>query len=205
MNSLLPRRSALLVALLLGLLLAACAPHQYTGLILQEDSPAADIVGTDYTGEPYRLSDYQGKLSLIFFGYTFCPDVCPLTLANMSQTYKLLADESPDLVEDLNVVFVSVDPERDTPERLAQYVPLFNPAFHGLYVPAQQLEAIKSAYGIYAEKNTQVAGQTAAEYLIDHTAGIYVVDRTGNLRALFKHDTDPKLVAADVKELLKLR
>ena len=206
MNTLLTaRRASVLAALVLTLMLSACAPHQYTGLILQEDSPAADIVGIDYNGEPYQLSDHRGELSIIFFGYTFCPDICPMTLANMSQVYTILEEESPELVEDLNMVFVSVDPERDTPERIAQYVPLFNPAFHGLYIPAEQLEPIKSAYGIYAEKNTEVAGKTAAEYLIDHTAGIYVVDRDGNLRALFKHDMDPQLVAADVKALLKLR
>ncbi|MCB0114270.1 MAG: SCO family protein, partial [Caldilineaceae bacterium] len=116
MNTLLTlRRAPVLVAFVLTLLLSACAPHQYTALVFQEDSPAADIVGTDYSGETYRLSDHRGELSLIFFGYTFCPDVCPLTLGNMSQTYKILEDESPNLVEDLNVLFVSVDPERDTP------------------------------------------------------------------------------------------
>ena len=101
------RRPFLLITFVLALLISACAPHQFTGMVLQEDTLAADIVGTDYTGESYRLSDHRGKLSLIFFGYTFCPDVCPLTLANMSQMYKILEDESPKLVEDLNMVFVS--------------------------------------------------------------------------------------------------
>lgn len=206
MNSLLAvRRVPVLAALMLAILLSACAPHQYTGLVFQEDNPALDVVGTDYTGETFRLSDHRGELSIIFFGYTFCPDVCPLTLANMSQMYNVLEEESPELVEDLNLIFISVDPERDTPERIAQYVPLFNPNFYGLYIPAEELAPIKSAYGIYAEKNTEVAGKTAAEYLVDHTSGVYVVDRNGNLRALFKHDTDPNLIAADVKELLKLR
>jgi protein SCO1/2 len=142
---------------------------------------------------------------LIFFGYTFCPDVCPLTLANVAQAYKQLEIESAALVEDLNIVFVTIDPERDTPERLAEYVPLFNPNFHGVYIPADELSPVKSAYGVYAEKSDLPQGQTAAGYLMDHTSGVYVVDRQGNLRALFRHDTDPQALAADLQALLKLR
>ncbi len=201
----LPLRRTWALIFLLSLLLTGCAQHEYTGLLLDEAQPAADIVGTDVTGETFRLSDHRGELSLIFFGYTYCPDVCPLTLSNVSQAYKILEDESPSLVEDLNVVFVSVDPERDTPDRLAAYVPLFNPSFHGIYIPQDELDPVKSAYGVYAEKNTEVAGATAADYLIDHTAGVYAVDREGNLRALFKHDIQPEALAADLKALLNLR
>lgn len=191
--------------IVLTALLGACSRHEYTGLVFDDPQPAAEISGTDYTGEPFLLSDYQGKLSLVFFGYTYCPDICPMTLANVSQAYKTLEAESADLVQDLNIVFVTIDPERDTPERLAEYVPLFNPNFHGVYIPQDELDPVKSAYGVYAEKSQIPEGQTEAGYLMDHTAGVYVVDRQGNLRALFKHDTPAQDLVDDLKALLKLR
>lgn len=189
----------------LALVLGGCSQHQYTGLVFDDPQPAAEINGTDHDGSPFRLSDYRGKLSLVFFGYTYCPDICPMTLANVSQAYKTLEAESPDLAQDLTVVFVTVDPERDTPERLAEYVPLFNPNFHGVYMPEDELEPVKSAYGVYAEKSQVSADQTAANYLVDHTAGVYVVDREGYLRALFKHDIPTEDLARDLQALLKLR
>lgn len=128
-----------------------------------------------------------------------------MTLANVSQAYKDLEAESSNLVQDLNIVFVTIDPERDTPERLAEYVPLFNPNFHGVYVPQDQLDAVKSAYGVYAEKSQLPEGQTEAGYLMDHTAGVYLIDRQGNLRALFNHDISSQDLARDLKALLKLR
>jgi protein SCO1 len=200
-----PTEYRLALLIVLAVLLGACSRHQYTGLVFDDPQPAAEISGTDHDGSPFLLSDYQGELSLVFFGYTYCPDICPMTLANVSQAYKTLEAESSDLVQDLNVVFVTIYPERDTPERLAEYVPLFNPNFHGVYVAQDELDPVKSAYGVYAEKSQLPEGQTAAEYLMDHTAGVYVIDRQGNLRALFKHDVLPQDLVADLEALLKLR
>jgi protein SCO1 len=191
--------------IVLAALMAGCVRHEYTGLVFDDPQPAAEISGTDYDGSPFQLSHYRGKLSLLFFGYTYCPDICPMTLANVSQAYKDLEAESSNLVQDLNIVFVTIDPERDTPERLAEYVPLFNPNFHGVYVPQDQLDAVKSAYGVYAEKSQLPEGQTEAGYLMDHTAGVYLIDRQGNMRALFKHDIPSQDLARDLKALLKLR
>jgi protein SCO1/2 len=201
----LPTKHWLPLLIVLAALFGGCARHEYTGLVFDDPQPALEIIGTDYDGAPFLLSDYRGKLSLIFFGYTYCPDICPMTLANVSQAYKELEAESSDLVEDLNIVFITIDPERDTPARMAEYVPLFNPRFHGVYVPQDELGAVKSAYGVYAEKSDLPEGQTEAEYLMDHTAGVYVVDRQGNLRALFKHDIPSPALVSDLKALLKLR
>ncbi|MBX2998681.1 MAG: SCO family protein [Caldilineaceae bacterium] len=191
--------------IVLTTLMAGCARHEYTGLVFDDPQPAAEIMGTDHDGSTFRLSDYRGNLSLLFFGYTYCPDICPMTLANVSQAYKEMEAESPDLVKDLTVVFVTIDPERDTPERLAEYVPLFNPNFHGVYIAQDQLDPVKSAYGVYAEKSQLPEGQTEAGYLVDHTAGVYLIDRQGNLRALFKHDIPSQDLVRDLKALLKLR
>jgi protein SCO1 len=201
----LPANYWLPLLIVLAALMGGCARHEYTGLVFDAPHPAAEITGTDHDGSTFRLSDYRGKLSLLFFGYTYCPDICPMTLANVSQAYKEMEAESPDLVKDLTVVFVTVDPERDTPERLAEYVPLFNANFHGVYLDQDQLDPVKSAYGVYAEKSQLPEGQTEAEYLVDHTAGVYLIDRQGNLRALFKHDIPSQDLVRDLKALLKLR
>jgi protein SCO1 len=191
------------VILLVVLVLSACASkHEYSGLVLDEPLPVTDIAGTDLTGEPFLLSNYAGEMSLVFFGYTYCPDVCPMTLAEVSRAYKMIEAESPRMVEDLNVVFVTVDPERDTPERLAVYVPLFHPTFHGVYIEPEQLEPIKSAYAVYAGRSEETKDRET-DYLVDHTARVFLIDRQGNLQALFRHDTSAEELAADLKVLLK--
>ncbi len=193
-----------LIACLLVLLAGACARrHQYTGLVFDEPTAAAAIEGIGLTGEPFSLREYEGELALIFFGYTYCPDICPMTLQEMAQAYQQIEEEAPRLVEDLNVVFVTVDPERDTPERLAEYVPLFDPDFQGVYVPPAELEPIKSAYGVLAEKRVLDEAESAAGYLMDHTTGIYLVDRKGDLRAFFRGDVSAADLAADLKALLR--
>jgi protein SCO1 len=204
MNNLPCKTTLLLMALfLLAISLGACgSKHEYTGLLLDEPMPVADIEGIDLTGEPFLLSNSQGEMSLVFFGYTYCPDVCPMTLAEVSKAYKMIETESPRMIEDLNVVFVTVDPERDTPERLAEYIPLFNPNFHGVYVLPDALEPIKSAYGVYAAKSEDTKDLETG-YLVDHTARVFLIDRQGDLRALFRHDTTAEELAADLKVLLK--
>jgi protein SCO1/2 len=100
-------------------------------------------------------------------------------------------------------VLVSVDPERDTPERLGDYVHAFHPAFYGVHVPAAGLEQVKQEYGVYAEKNVMDSSRSAAEYLVDHTAAVYVIDKDDNLRAVYPNDALPADIAADVKHLLE--
>ncbi len=191
---------AILPALLV--LLAACGgpPYEFHGTAYDPVQAAPELVGVQAGDVPFNLRDLPQKVKLVFFGYTFCPDVCPLTLANMAAVYDLLP-----AVEQKNVavVLVSVDPERDTPDRLGEYVAAFDPAFYGVHVPADKLEQVKQGYGVYAEKSQVDSNQSAAEYLIDHTAAVYVIDKHDNLRAVFANDAPPADIVADVEHLLK--
>jgi protein SCO1/2 len=192
------------VAILLSLLvlLAGCGgpPYEFHGTAYDPVKAAPELVGVQAGNAPFNLRDVPEKVKLLFFGYTFCPDVCPLTLANMRAVYDLLP-----AVEQKNVavILVSVDPERDTPDRLGEYVAAFHPAFYGVHVPADALAQAKQEYGVYAEKSQVDSSQSAAEYLIDHTAAVYVIDKHDNLRAVFSNDAPPADIAADVEHLLE--
>ena len=195
-------RLSIFVLVFLFVCLGGCAPaHEFTGVVFDDLQPAGDLRGTAHLGTPFDLADLKGKMVLVFFGYTFCPDVCPMTLANVAGAMRIIGDEDPKAADSLAALFVTVDPERDTVEQLAQYVPAFHPALLGVVVEPSSLEQVKSAFGVYAAKSE--AAPSAAGYLVDHTAGIYVIDRKGNLLALFSHDIQADLVAADLKILLK--
>jgi len=174
--------------------LTSCAsPHQFSGSVLENPVPAYAFEGTNYTGDPFRLSDHHGKVVVIFFGYTFCPDICPLTLANLKQ----VADKLGDKAQDLAVVFITVDPERDTVERLATYVQAFSPDFYGVRMEGQMYEATKKAYGVFAEKSKVDTGNPDS-YFVDHTGGIYIIDRNGDWRELFRHDATVEMLLPDI-------
>jgi len=196
--------NALPIFLLLAvslLMFAGCSSYEYNGTVYDPPMPAAEVTGTNWDGSEFRMSDLQGKVALVFFGYTSCPDICPLTLANMTQVYTLLGDKA----EDVAVVFISVDPDRDTPEQLAQYIPAFNNAFYGVYIPEPALDQTKQDYFVYAEKNYPKDSQSSLDYLIDHTGWIYAIDRKGDMRLVFEHDAPPDEIAADVEHLLTER
>lgn len=196
--------NALLIFLTLAIgltALAGCSSYEYNGTVYDPPMPAAEVTGTNWDGSEFRMSDLQGKVALVFFGYTSCPDICPFTLANMTQVYTLLGDKA----EDVAVVFISVDPDRDTPEQLAQYIPAFNEAFYGVYIPEPALDQTKQDYFVYAEKNYPKDSQSSLDYLIDHTGWIYAIDRKGDMRLVFEHDAPPDEIAADVEHLLKER
>lgn len=190
--------------LLLALfLLAGCAPpHTFTGTVFEDLQPAGEVRGVRHTGEQFDLADLRGKSVLIFFGYTFCPDICPLTLLEMGGALRILAEDDPKALDGLAALFVTIDPERDTAERLAEYLPAFHPALTGVIVEPTELEAVKSAFGVFAAKSDH-NHSGAADYLMDHTSGIYFIDGQGNLAALFAHDTPAEALAADLKVLLK--
>ncbi len=196
------RTRAMVLILVTLMLLAGCSRHEYVATLFDQPRPAAEIEGTNWDGTPFRLSDLQGRYVLLFFGYTYCPDICPFTMTEMAKAYKQLLAEDEKLAEKLAVVFVSVDPDRDTPERLAQYVPHFHPDFYGVYVPPEALEEVKAAYGVYAEKR-DVSEASAADYFVDHTAAIYLIDPKGRLKGLFQHDVPAADLAADLSYLLR--
>ena len=195
-------KKALLVFLVfVTFALTSCgAPYTFHGEPPEQVSAAPEITGIRAGNTAFKLSGLQEKVKLLFFGYTFCPDVCPLTLANMRAAYNKLSENDKKQVA---VVIISVDPERDTPDRLGTYVAAFDPAFYGVQVPLANLESVKQDYGIYAEKRVLDAKQSAADYLIDHSAIIYVVDKDNKLREIFPTDAPTDDMIADVQHLLQ--
>lgn len=168
----------------------------FFGTPLDPARQAPDFTLTDSKGSLYRLSDQRGDAVVLFFGYTSCPDVCPTTLAHFRQVKKELGEEA----EGVQFVFVSVDPERDTPERLAAYVSAFDPEFVGLTGSRPELEAVWREYGIYVER-VETPG-SAAGYFVNHTSASFVIDPQGNLRLLHLYGAPADEVAADLKRLM---
>jgi len=190
----------LAVAFVLLFTLAGCGPSK------RADFKATDITGadfghhlemTDHNGVKRTLADFRGKLVVLFFGYTHCPDVCPTTLSDMAAALKLM---TPDEAKQVQVLFVTVDPERDTPEMLKEYVPYFYPTFLGLYGTPAETAAAAKEFRIFYKKHAE-AGPIG--YLVDHTAGSYVLDRSGRLRLFQPYGQSPPDIAHDLKLLLQ--
>ena len=194
------RGAMVLVAVLPLLLLTACRRSMsFNGQPVEPAQKAPELAGTNWDGKPFRLSDHTGKVTVVFFGYTFCPDVCPFTLAKMKQLYGRLGERA----EDLEVVFVSVDPKRDSIEKLAQYVPAFDRRFYGLSIPEDKLEAAIQPFGATVRFGVPSAGlETDSFYLVDHTGTYFVIDRQGMLRLKFAPDTKVDQMLPDIEKLL---
>ncbi|HEX8403933.1 MAG TPA: SCO family protein [Duganella sp.] len=156
---------------------------------------ARDFALTDHTGKPRTMADFKGKVVVMFFGFTQCPDVCPTTMAEMSAVMKELGPQA----DKVQVLFVTVDPERDTKELLAQYVPAFDARFLGLYGTPEQTAAVGKEFKVFYSK---VDGKTPGSYSIDHTAASYIFDRNGKVRLLVRHGQGPAPVVHDIKQLL---
>jgi len=194
--------------LLLGLLgvtlLMGCGPKT------PPPAPSASFNATDITGVPWgkdfqltdhgghtrSLRDFRGKVVAMFFGYTHCPDVCPTTLSEFAMALKTMGKDA----DRVQVLFVTVDPERDTPALLAQYVPAFNPGFLGMYTDPQSLAKLAAEFKVVYQRS---AGNSPQNYLIDHTAGTYVFDPQGRLRLLVPYGSQPKAIAHDLMTLLE--
>ncbi len=186
--------------LVISILLSGCAdPYELRGTPYDPVIAAPQLTGTNLDGGSFRLADLQNQVKVVFFGYTFCPDICPLTLATMKNVYESL---TPEEQAQLAVVFITVDPERDTPERLASYVGAFHENFYGVQLDENALAQAKKDYGVFAEKRTLDASQSAADYLMDHTAFVYIIDKNNNLREIFPHDVSKDDIAADLKYLI---
>lgn len=150
---------------------------------------------TDHNGQPRRLGDFKGKAVVIFFGYTQCPDVCPTTLSAMTEVLKLLGNDG----QRVQVLFVTVDPERDTRELLAAYVPQFHPSFIGLNADLATTAATAMEFKVFYQKQP---GSSPTSYTVDHSANSYVYDPQGRLRLYVKHGETPAKITADIKLLL---
>jgi protein SCO1/2 len=190
---------ALLLVALIVLLLAGCgANHEFAGTVYNPIIPAPEIVGTNWDGSTFRLSDLQGRVTLIFFGYTFCPDICPTTLGTMKQVAAQLGERA----DELAVVFISVDPERDSPERIGVYTNAFSEDFYGVHLEGDALAQAKQAYGVYAEKRVLDESESSADYFVDHTGWIYVIDEEGQMREVFGTDAAVAPIVDDVRFLM---
>ena len=193
------RRQALLLGAVLAVI-AGLAGWQYLGRSDRtEGRSLLPTIGgpftlVDQTGKTVNNSDLQGRLLLIFFGYTFCPDVCPTSLTAMAEALDLLGARA----DDITPVFITVDPERDTPEQLAMYVEYFHPRLVGLTGSPEQVAKAAKAYRVYYAKAGE-DGVDADDYLMDHTSITYLMDRDGTFRLHFSHGTDAETMAERIR------
>lgn len=156
---------------------------------------AKDFALPDHNGKMRTLADFKGKAVVVFFGYTQCPDVCPTTMAEMATVMKELGP----LADKVQVLFITLDPERDTPEILANYVPAFDSRFLGLVGDKAATEKVAREFKVFYQK---VAGKQPGSYTMDHTAGSYVFDPQGRIRLFIRHGQGPEPIAHDLKLLL---
>lgn len=183
----------LAAVILLGLWLR---PHQYAGTVLQSPMQAYDFTLVGPEDSRVRLSDLRGKQVLLFFGYTSCPDICPSTLYEMRDMLDALGKRA----EQVQVVFVSVDPEKDTPQRMKAYLNNIDPRILGLTADLDTITETASQYGIFFQKRPY---NNEGGYLVDHTATVLYVDGDGFLRVVYPYGTPGAAIAADVKYLMK--
>lgn len=181
-------------------LLAACGepklPSPFKASDVSAEYAQADFHLVDAQGRARSLADYRGKAVALFFGYTHCPDVCPTTMADMAQVMRMMGD----MAGKVQVLFVTLDPERDTPELLAQYVPAFHPSFVGLSGDAAATAAAARAFNIQYERQATKSGS----YTLDHSAGTFLISPTGRHILLSPFAQRPEWLAQDIRLLLAL-
>lgn len=153
-----------------------------------------DFTLTAHDGKPRSLGDFQGKVVVLFFGYTHCPDICPTTMSEAASALKSLGKTA----DQVQVLFVTVDPERDTQAILAQYVPAFNPTFIGLRGTIAETQTVAAKYKIFFQKN----GTDPSNYSVDHSAGSYILDKSGKLRLFVNYGAGAKVFAHDLALLI---
>lgn len=188
----------LLVPVLLAMVVVATGcgqPYQFKGTQYPAGKKAADFELLTAQGQPFRLSDQQGQIVLLFFGYTSCPDICPTTLSEATRVLEDLGSS------DVRFALITVDPERDTPDQLASYTANFHPAIVGLTGDPGALAAVQAEYGVVAER--QDLEGSAIGYIINHTARLFLVDQQGNLRLSYAYGTPTADIESDVRQLLK--
>ncbi len=156
---------------------------------------AKDFALTDHNGRKVTLASFAGKIVVVFFGFTQCPDVCPTTMSEMAAVMANLGTRA----SEVQVLFITIDPERDTPALLKEYAPAFHPTFLGLYGNAAETAATAKMFKIFYQK---VSGKTAGSYTMDHSAGSYVFDKSGRVRLFLRHGAGPEPTAHDIKLLL---
>jgi protein SCO1/2 len=192
------RPLGIFTAALLALVVAACGPEnpRFQASDVTGAAFGRDFKLTDHNGKPRTLDDFRGKVVVMFFGYTQCPDVCPTTLSDLAAALQKLSADA----DRVQVLFVTIDPERDTPELLSHYVPAFNPTFLGLYGDAAATAATAREFKVLYQKQP---GSTPGSYSMDHSAGTFIFDPQGRLRLFVSHGQGPDVFAHDIRELLR--
>ncbi len=182
----------------MALLVIACAPEhpRFQASDVTGAAFGRDLRLNDHNGKARTLADFRGKVAVVFFGYTQCPDVCPTTLSDLAAAMQKLGADA----DRVQVLFVTIDPQRDTPELLAQYVPAFNPTFLGLWGNDAATAATAREFKILYQKQP---GPTPGIYSMDHSAGAFIFDPQGRLRLFVSHGQGPDLYAHDIRELLR--
>ncbi|MEX1167878.1 MAG: SCO family protein [Hydrogenophaga sp.] len=197
MNSPKFSRRAVLMLGVSALTLAACGKEAvpFTGIDITGADYATGFSLIDHNGQPRTLADFKGKVVMVFFGFTQCPDVCPTSMTEMAQVKQMLGADG----ERFQGLFVSIDPERDTPEIMKAYMAAFDPSFLALYAKPEELSAVAKSFKIYYKK---VPGSTPESYTMDHSAGSYVFDPEGRVRLYNRYGTGLQGLTDDVKRLL---
>lgn len=190
------RRKVVLAVAAAPLALAACSkPYVFHGVDITGVPYASGFSLTDFNGKQRTLSDFSGKVVVMYFGYTQCPDICPASMQVVAQAM----DELGDRAKDVQFLFVTVDPERDTPVILKAYVTHFNPTFLALSGSLEQTELTAKAFKVYYQK---VPGKTPGSYTMDHTAGFYVFDPKGKIRLFEREGVTAKDLGQDLNALI---
>jgi protein SCO1/2 len=183
-------------AIALALCLSACSkPASFQNTDVTGLRYAEDFALTDHNGVPRNLASFRGKVVLVFFGYTQCPDVCPTTMAELAGVMKELGPQA----DQVQVLFITVDPERDTQQLLAEYVPAFDKRFLGLRGDAAATAKVAKEFKVFYAK---VPGKQPGSYSMDHTAGSYVFDKEGKVRLFIRHGQGPGPLVHDLRQLL---
>jgi len=188
----------ILLLIIVGMFGWRYRPYTFNGLVMNSFESAPNFTMLATTGDMVSLKDYQGeKVVLLYFGYTYCPDVCPTTLADVTQALESLGSQS----DSVEVIFITVDPERDSMAIMNDYVSHFHPSTIGL-VPetAEDTLAVATQYGIYYQKRD--VGSNAGSYLMDHTATLTLIDPQGDIRAIYPFGTTSEEIAEDLSYVL---
>jgi protein SCO1/2 len=188
----------LLAAAIVAMALAACAPDgpRFQSADVTGASFGRDFALTDTSGKPRGLADFRGKAVVVFFGFTQCPDVCPTAMATLAEAMRKLGPDA----ERVRGVFITIDPERDTPELLSRFVPAFHPGFVGLFGDAEATERVAKEFKVIYRK---APGTTPGSYTMDHSTGMFIFDPQGRLRLYVSHGQGADVLANDLRELLR--
>jgi protein SCO1/2 len=195
------RLAAGLVVALLGVafawffVLPRLRPHIFSGAVIQSTQKAPRLELEAAGGQTVRMTDFEGQVVVVYFGYTFCPDICPATLGKLADAMEILGDRA----DDVQVMMVSIDPDRDTPEMLADYVTHFHSDFIGVTGDPQTVNRVATLYGVYYEPND---GTVDTGYTIDHTTTVMLVDKDGFLKLVLPFEGTAAQIAADIDYFL---